>query len=167
MGVSPGNCLVGLDTAHTILVDFLWDRGYSQIYVLTPRLVKGSRSRFRSSAARDDPWDAYLIADILRTDQGRLQLWKPDSGSTRQIRTKVKFIHFLTTNIVRMTNRQRAVLQHYFPAAIELFSILNTLIAQYFVMEFPTPEAAAELDIQTFRSLLTRKRWFTEGFKQS
>jgi len=152
MGVRPEDCLIGLETAHNILVDFLWDRGYTQIYVLPPRLVKGSRSRFRSSAARDDPWDAHLIADILRTDQGRLQVWKPDTGLTREIRTIARFIHFLTTNIVRMTNRQRAVLQRYYLAANELFSSLNTLIAQHFILEFPTPQAASRLDFQSFRS---------------
>jgi len=157
MGVRPDDCLIGLETAHNILVDFLWDRGYAQIYVLPPRLVKGSRTRFRSSAARDDPWDAYLIADILRTDQGRLQVWKPDSGLTRHIRTRVRFIHFLTTNIVRMTNRQRAVLQRYYPAAIELFSSLNTLIAQHFILEFPTPQGASKLDLQSFRSFVKEK----------
>ena len=159
MGVEPEDCLIGLETAHSILVDFLWDRGYSQIYILPPKLVKGSRSRFRSSAARDDPGDAHLIADILRTDQGRLQVWKPDSGLTRQIRTKVRFVHFLTINIVRMTNRQRAVLQRYYPAATDLFSSLSTLIAQHFILDFPTPQAASKLDLQTFRSFAKHHRY--------
>jgi hypothetical protein len=26
MGVSPQECAIGLETAHSILVDFLWDR---------------------------------------------------------------------------------------------------------------------------------------------
>jgi len=152
IGVEREDCVIGIETAHSILIDFLWDRGYSQIFVLPPLLVKGSRTRFRSSVARDDPSDAHLIADILRTDQGRLQVWRPDSGLTRQIRAKVKFIHFLTTNIVRMSNRQRAVLQRYFPAAADLFSGLNTLIAQQFILAFPTPEEALGLDLHTFRS---------------
>jgi len=93
-----------------------------------------------------------LIADILRTDRGRLQVWQPDSGLTGEIRTRVRFVHFLTTNIVRLTNRQRAVLQRYYPAAIELFSSLNTLVAQYFIREFSTPRAASRLDLLSFRS---------------
>ena len=164
MGVELEDCLIGLETSHSILIDFLWDRGYSNIYVLPPTLVKGSRTRFRSSAARDDPGDAHLIADILRTDQGRLRAWKPDSGLTRQLRTKVKFIHFLTINIVRMTNRQRAVLHRYYPAAIELFSSLNTLISQHFILEFPTPQSAMGLDLPTFRSF-AKKHGYTQTYK--
>jgi hypothetical protein len=51
---------------------------------------------------------------------------------TRQIRVRVRFFDFLTTQIVRLTNRQLAVLLRYFPAAADLFSGLNTLIAQHF-----------------------------------
>lgn len=152
MGVSAKECLIGLETAHSILVDFLWDQGYAQIFILPPNPVKGSRTRFRSSGARDDPEDARLIADILRTDHDRLQIWQPDSSLTRQIRAKVRFIHFLTINIVRMTNRQRAVLQRYYPAANDLLSSLKTLISQHFILEFPTPQAAESLDLATFRS---------------
>ncbi|MBG7610299.1 MAG: IS110 family transposase [Anaerolineae bacterium] len=152
MGLLPADCLIGLETANSILVDFLWDQGYTQIFVLSPNLVKGSRTRFRNSGAKDDPQDARLIADILRTDQGRLQCWKPDSSLTRQIRKKVSFIHFLTVNIVRMTNRQRAVLGRYYPAAIDMFSSLKTQISQHFILEFPTPQAANSLDLVTFRS---------------
>jgi transposase len=143
LGIPAEDCLVGLETSHSILVDFLWDRGYANLFVLPPTLVKGSRTRMRSSAAKDDTGDAYLIADILRTDHGRLQAWQPDSGLTRKLRTKVRFISFLTRNIVRMTNRQRAVLLRYYPVAAELFSSLSTLISQHFILAYPTPQAAA------------------------
>ena len=128
MGVDPQECAIGLETAHSILVDFLWDHSYSAIYVLPPTLVKGSRTRLRSSGARDDASDAFLIADILRTDLGRLHCWQPDRPLTRQIRVRVRFFDFLSTQIVRLTNRQLALLLRYFPAAADLFSGLNTLI---------------------------------------
>ena len=28
MGVALEDCLIGLETSHSILIDFLWDRGY-------------------------------------------------------------------------------------------------------------------------------------------
>jgi len=158
-GISPTDCFVGLETAHSILIDFLWDRGYSNIYVLPPTLVKGSRTRMRSSVARDDPGDAYLIADILRTDHGRLQRWHPDSGLTRQLRTKVRFISFLTRNIVRMTNRQRAVLLRYYPVATELFSSLSTLISQHFILEYSSPQAVETLNLTSFRAFASQHRY--------
>jgi transposase len=159
LGASPQECAIGVETAHSILIDFLWDRSYSSIYVLPPSLVKGSRTRLRSSGARDDPSDAFLIADILRTDLGRLHCWQPDSPLTRQIRVRVRLIDFLTTQIVRLTNRQRAVLLRYFPAAADLFSGLNTLIAQHFILHYPTPQAASQLDLPSFRSFAKQHRY--------
>lgn len=159
MGVDPQECAIGLETAHSILVDFLWDHSYSAIYVLPPTLVKGSRTRLRSSGARDDASDAFLIADILRTDLGRLHCWQPDRPLTRQIRVRVRFFDFLSTQIVRLTNRQLALLLRYFPAAADLFSGLNTLIAQHFILHYPTPQAASQLDLSSFRAFAKQHRY--------
>ncbi len=73
LGLFPADCLVALETSHQLLVDFLWDQGYGQVYMVPPHVVRGNRSRYRQSGARSDASDALLLADILRTDQGRLQ----------------------------------------------------------------------------------------------
>lgn len=163
LGVPIDACQIGLETAHNILLDFLWDQGYSQVFVLHPKMVKGSRSRFRSSAARDDTSDALLIADILRTDQGHLRAWQPDTSLTRQIRSRIKFTQFLTTEIVRLTNRQRAVLLRFYPVVLDLFSSLNTLITQHFIREYPAPQAAARLSRDEFENFLKRHRYPKKG----
>ena len=79
LGVPTSQCLVGMETAHNILIDFLWGQGYEQVYVIPPSVVKSSRGRYGSSGARSDQQDARLLADILRTDRARLQQWRPDS----------------------------------------------------------------------------------------
>lgn len=152
LGVDVADCYIGLETSHTILVDFLWDQRYTQLYILPPNKVKSSRGRFRQSAARNDPSDALLIADILRTDHPRLQAWQPDCLLTRQIRAKIGFVSFLTRRIVALTNRQRTLLLRYYPAAAELFSALNIPIAQHFIRAFPSPQEAARLDHAQFQA---------------
>ena len=86
LAVTADECLVGMETAHNVLIDYLWGRGYNQVYVIPPTVVKGSRGRYGSSGTRSDQKDAQLLADILRTDRARLQPWRPDSLLTRQIR---------------------------------------------------------------------------------
>ena len=54
LGVEPKECLVGLETAHNLLIDFLWSRSYGQIYVIAPNIVKSSRGRYNQSGARTD-----------------------------------------------------------------------------------------------------------------
>ncbi|MGA2821234.1 MAG: transposase [Anaerolineales bacterium] len=82
LGVEAQDVVVGLETAHNLLVDHLWDQGYTPIYILPPRAVQSAHGWFPQSGAKDDPWDGRLIADILRTDQRRHNSWKPDHSLT-------------------------------------------------------------------------------------
>jgi transposase len=161
LGVSPGECVVGLETAHNLLIDFLWSRQYAHLFVIPPSVVKGNRTRFGQSGARTDPSDARLLAEVLRTDRGRLQPWSPDTLLTRQIRAKVAWCGYLTRDIVRASNRLRAVLLRYYPAALQMFSSLRTQIALTFIQVYPTPQVATALTVDQFRAFAAR-----QGYKQ-
>ena len=80
-------CRIGLETAHNILIDFLWARQYA-VYVIPPSIVKSSRGRFGNSGAYTDAKDAHLIADLLRTDRDRFAPWRPDSQQLMKMKTK-------------------------------------------------------------------------------
>jgi len=165
MEVKAPECVVGLETAHNLLVDFLWDQGYEQVYVLPPNVVKSAQGRYRQSGAKSDASDARLIADILRTDQGRYPAWVPDLALTRQMRAKVSLVIFLTHSMVRTENRLRAVLLRYYPAALEVFSSLDAQITLAFIQEYALPQAAAQLTFDQFKGFLKQhhhhqpKKW--------
>ena len=63
LGVSRENCWVGLETAHTLLIDFLWDQEYAHVFVIPPGAIKGARRRYRQTNAHTDQSDAWVIAD--------------------------------------------------------------------------------------------------------
>ena len=48
LNVPPAHCLVALETAHNLIVDFLLSRHY-QVFVIAPTIVKASRGRYSSS----------------------------------------------------------------------------------------------------------------------
>jgi transposase len=154
LGIEAGECLVGMETAHNLLVDYLWDQGYNQVYILPPNVVKSSQGRFRQSGAKDDEWDARLIADILRTDQNRYTPWKPDSPLTRQIRAGVRFLAQVNQDLVRHSNQLLAILLRYYPAATQVFSKLDGLVSLAFIQAYPTPEAANALSFEEFKIFL-------------
>src|SRR5512143_1604164 len=58
LGLSAQEVLIGLETAHNLIIDFLLDRGYPHIYVLPPNLVKSSQGRYAQGGAKDDRRDA-------------------------------------------------------------------------------------------------------------
>jgi transposase len=150
LDVTTADCLVGLETAHNLLIDYLWDHGYQQIYVIPPLVVKSSRGRYGHSGARDDTLDAQLLADLLRTDRARLYPWKPDSQLTRQIRARVGFFRYLTHAAIRVHNRLRAALLRYYPQALELFSGLMIPTTLAFIAAYNTPQALAALSFEEF-----------------
>jgi transposase len=150
--LSPDDCLFGLETAHNLVIDFLWSRGYANVYVIPPSVVKSTRGRYGQSGARTDQSDAFLLADLLRTDRARLQIWRPDTLLTRQMRAKVSLINHLTRSVVRLSNRLRAVLLRYYPAALHVFSKLRAQIALEFIRTYPTPKSAMALTLDDFKS---------------
>ena len=152
LGVAPSDCLVGLETSHNLLIDFLWAHGYSQVYVIPPSVVKSRRARYGQSGARTDQTDAILLADLLRTDRNRLHPWRPDTLLTRQIRAKVSLIGYLSRDILAQSNRLRSILLRYYPAALGVFSSLTAQIALKFISAYPTPQAAAALTFAQFET---------------
>jgi transposase len=159
LAVPAADCLVGLERAHNLLVDFLWSQGYEQVFVIPATVVKSSRGRYGSAGTRSDQRDAHLLADILRTDRLRLQPWRPDSLLTRQIRAKVSLIHHLTKSVRRATERLRAILLRYYPAALELFSGLQAQISLAFLLEYSTPQAMAALSYEAFVAFAKGRRY--------
>ncbi|MBE3117569.1 MAG: IS110 family transposase [Candidatus Atribacteria bacterium] len=159
--VEVRECVVGLETAHNLLVDYLCDQGYTLIYILPPHAVKSAQGRFRQSGGKDDLWDAHLIADILRTDQRRYNSWKPDYPLTRQIRAKVRFANQLGQELVRDGNRLRSVLLRYYSSATQTFSRLDSLVSLAFLQAYPTPQQAESLSFEDLKAFL-RKHHHTQ-----
>ncbi len=169
VGVKPNEVIVGLETAHNLLIDYLWNQGYNQVYVVPPSVVKSNQGRYGSSGSVNDPKAARLIADILRTDRGRLYPWHPDSLLTRQMRAKVSLILHLTKQVTRISNRLRAILLRYYPVALEIFKDgLGTQIALYWIQNYPNPPVASQLDLETFKAFTQQyhypQRWVTGAY---
>jgi transposase len=160
LGLAVQECMIGIETAQSLLVDYLVGQNYSGVYVLPPNQVRANQGRFRQSGAKDDPEDARLIAEILRTDRGRLRLWRPDKLLTRQMRVQVRWILELNQQILRLSNQLRAVLLRYYPAALEVFSSgLKTQIVPEFVLAYPDPESAHALSLDEFSAFAKAQRY--------
>jgi hypothetical protein len=63
LGITRAECQVGLETAHPLLIDFLWDQGYVHVFVIPPGAIKGARRRYRQTNAHTDQSDVWVIAD--------------------------------------------------------------------------------------------------------
>jgi transposase len=158
LGVPPTECLVAVETAHNLLVDFLWSRQYI-VYVIATTVVKGSRGRITNSGASSDARSAYLLADLLRTERKRFLPWLPDTPLIWQMRAKLSLIEALRRDINRWSNRLRAVLLRYYPQMVGLFSKLTTQIGLQCISAYPTPQVIAELDTEAWTCFCRQHRY--------
>jgi transposase len=92
------------------------------VVVITPRQVKNLRSRYGSAGDKDDRFDAYVLADVLRTDRARLRPLIPDSPATVTLRQACRARQDLVRHRVAVGNQLRAHLLGAFPGAVGLFS---------------------------------------------
>ena len=138
---APEECLVALESDHSLVVDYLLDHGYP-VYVVPGKAVDRYRDRHRQSGSCSDGGDALVLAHILRTDRHLYAPWQADRPVTRQLRSQVKLVMNLKRTVIRLSNQLRNLLWRYYPVAAHLFSGLDKQIALDFIQAFPTPQAA-------------------------
>lgn len=84
-----GEILVGIERPEGRLVDRILEAG-SPIVMIPTFAMKDPRRRYAVSGAKSDPGDAYVIADVVRTDGHRLRRLEPFSEQTRALRSVVR-----------------------------------------------------------------------------
>src|SRR5207253_10072512 len=83
----PATLPIALERPTGLLVDTLVDAGFP-VYPVHPNVVKASRARYRAAASKSDPHDAYVLADLLRTDGHRLRPLRPQRDATCALRPR-------------------------------------------------------------------------------
>ena len=146
---------VAIERPDGPLVEAMVDQGL-RVVVVTPRQVKALRSRYAGSGAKSDPADAYLLADVLRTDGHRLAPLTPDSEPTKVLRALSRTRKDLQEARVALCNQLTAQLERCFPGAIGLFADLHSPVAVAFLRRYPTSHAAAGLTQAKLAAFLRR-----------
>lgn len=136
-----GVCQVGIERGDGPVVDTLLQAGLT-VFVIPPGQVKNLRSRYGSAGNKDDRFDAYVLADVVRTDARRLRPMELDSERTVALRSAVRARRDLVGHRVAMANQLRAHLQTVFPAAAALFAEVDSDITLAFLSRFTTQEQA-------------------------
>ena len=133
---------VGIERGDGPVVEHLIRDGF-EVVVISARQVKSLRARYGSAGNKDDRFDAFVLADALRTDAGRWAIVQPDTDETIALRMLVRARHDLIDHRIAVHNQLLAVLQHNFPGAIGLFSQLDIAISLAFLRRFPSEAKAA------------------------
>jgi transposase len=129
---------VAIERGDGPVVQALLDGGLS-VFVVPSRQVTALRTRYGTAGNKDDRFDAYLLADVLRTDRRRLQPLTVDGADTLGLRMLVRARQDLVAARVAAHNQLRSHLLTAFPGAVGLFAHLDAGISLKFLTRFPTP----------------------------
>jgi transposase len=143
---------VGIERPDGPVVEALLDAGL-RVAVVPPRQVKNLRSRY-TRAGKDDRFDAYVLADAMRTDGHRFTDLTRDTAQTTGLRALVRARQDLVEIRVGLVNQLRHTLELAFPGAVGLFFDLHSPIARAFLRRFPTAAEAAGLDEEAMAAWL-------------
>jgi transposase len=144
---------VGIERGDGPVVDALLQAGLT-VLVIAPGQVKNLRSRYGSAGNKDDRFDAYVLADVVRTDRARLRPWSATPPRPPPCAPTVRARRDMVEHRVAAANQLRAHLQLVFPGAASLFAAIDTAISLCFLERFTTQTQADWLSVKRLESWL-------------
>ena len=150
--------LVAIERPDGLLVERLLDAGL-QVLPLHPNQVAAARDRSRVSGGKSDPFDAFVICELARTDNHRFRVLEPDSDQTKALRALTRAREDLVGTRTALTNQLRAELERFWPGPLGLFSDLHGRISLAFLERYPSPADARGLGEARLAGFLARERY--------
>ena len=146
---------IAIERPSGLIVDALFEAGHP-VVPIHPNVVKACRPRYRAAGGKSDPGDAYMLADILRTDGHRFRPLQPCSDEIKALRALVRTRDDLVAERVALANRLRSLLDGFWPGAAAIFADVDSPIALAFLRRYPTPDSAARLGEKRLAAFLAQ-----------
>jgi len=146
---------VAIERPNGLVVDRLLEAGIA-IVPVHPNQLAAARDRYRSGGGKSDGFDAYVLAELARTDMHRYRVLEPDSDETRALRALTRARDDLVGHRVALANQLRAQLDSFWPGAARIFAEVDSPIALAFLERYPSPEDARGLGEKRLAAFLAR-----------
>lgn len=146
---------VGIERPDGPIVDALLAAELT-VLVIAPAQVKNLRARYGSAGNKDDRFDAYVLADVVRTDRRRLTPLTRSTPAAQALRSSVRARRDLVEHRVAAANQLRAHLQIVFPGAVDLFADIDSAISLSFLERFTTQAKADWLSVERLATWLKK-----------
>jgi len=146
---------IAIERPSGLVVDALVGAGHP-VVPIHPNVVRACRPRYRAAGGKSDPGDAFMLADILRTDGHRFRPLMPLSDDIKALRALVRGRDDLVAQRTALANQLRALLEGFWPGAAVIFAAIDSPIALAFLARYPTPDSASRLGIKRLASFLAQ-----------
>ena len=153
----PARVAMGIEVPRGALVELCVERGFS-VYAINPKQVDRFRDRFTVAGAKDDPRDAHVISDALRTDPQAFRLVRLDHPLVIHVREWSRLDDDLREEFSRLTNQLRDLVYRSSPAILALCPAADEPWFWALLADAPTPTAQRRLSERRLQRLLREHR---------
>lgn len=152
-----GVARVAIERPDGILVERLLGAGL-EVLAIHPNQVKAARARFAVAHGKSDRFDAYVLAELARTDAHRFRALVPDRDETKALRALTRAREDLVGARVELANQLRAQLEAFWPGAL-VFAEVDSAISLAFLERYPSPADAKALGAGRMAAFLARNSY--------
>jgi transposase len=150
--------LVAIERPDGLLVERLLDSGLA-VVAIHPNQLAAMRPRYTAAGGKSDSFDAFVLAELARTDAHRFRLLVPDTDATKALRALSRAREELVAHRVALANELRAQLDCFWPGATRIFAEIDSPIALAFLARYPSPTDARSLGEQRLQRFLARHHY--------
>jgi transposase len=151
----PESLPIAIERPSGLLIDTLVEAGFL-VVPIHPNALKATRPRYSAALGKSDPGDAYILADVLRTDGHRFRPLRTPSDETKALRVAVRTRDDLVATRVQLANQLRSLLESFWPGAAVIFADVDSPISLDFLRAYPTPASAVRLGERRLDRFLKR-----------
>jgi len=152
-----GVARVAIERPDGILVERLLEAGI-EVLAIHPNQVKAARPRFAVAHGKSDRFDAYVLAELARTDAHRFRALVPDGDETKALKALTRAREDLVGVRVQLANQLRAQLAAFWPGAL-IFADVDSPISLAFLKRCPSPADAKGFGPKRLAGFLARHRY--------
>jgi len=145
---------IAIETKDSLFVDFLSELGYT-LYFLNPKQTDSFRDRHRMSHSRSDAFDAYVLADALRTDRHKFNALSPLDEQSLLLRVLCRARVNAVRRKASIQNELTSAFKRYYPVALELFNSLDHPAAIAFLKRYTSYQLAKGASYSRIVTILT------------
>lgn len=151
----PSEVTIATETDRGLFVGALVASGY-RVLAVNPMSTSRYRERHSTSGAKSDPGDAWVLAELARTDGHNHRPVAGDSELAEAVKVLARAHQSLIWTRQRQTNQLRSTLREFYPAALQAFDDLASGDALAVLAIAPTPTLGQRLSISKIASALRR-----------
>jgi len=151
----PDDVTVATETDRGLFVAALVATGY-RVVAVNPMSTSRYRERHSTSGAKSDPGDAFVLAELARTDSHNHRRVAGDSELGEAVKVLARGHQNLIWSRRRQLNQLRSTLREFYPAALEAFDDLGSADMLAVLAVAPTPTLGRSLSLSKIASALRR-----------